>query len=310
MRRALLALSVILIGVTTLAGVPSAKQDAIDGITMVDFQHPANFKVGSWAHYRVNSRSQLGFRQDYDVWLLIAGEEEFWGERCFWLETWTLDHGADTLYTASLITYAAFGDSGAVNQPMWLERKTVQGTGEDGTPDVSVGIRDRSMLRQGVGERGRPAPEDPTHMDRGFDTLAVDTARVPAGDFKGRVAVEVTHIYQETVKGDTTLHYDRVQSSRRKLDPRIPITRVAREDDDDLQTADVWMTGMSSGKTRRVLEHAIGSMTLLEYGDHGLMPRIVPEITPRRSSIELRRVTPTGSIAVPPPGATRPRHGG
>jgi len=300
MRRALLCLLLAVLTLITSAPNPSADTAAIDGTTMVDFSRPANFKVGSWVHYRSVSSSLLGAREDYDLWLLIAGEVEFWGERCFWLETWTKDHDRDTVYTAALITYAVFGDTAALRQPTWFQRETVGRTSGNGTPEVDVSLRDRNELRVAAADRGQRAPEERGTLERGFDTLAVDTCRLPLGSFRGPVAREISRFVQEVMPGDSTVHYERLVTRLRKLDDRVPITRTVREDILDTQTNDVWPIGESKKSTRRILEEARGIMLLEGYGDHGLMPRLVTRITPAASARPLRIVTPAGSAPATP----------
>ena len=36
----------------------------------------------------MESKSELGVIDQYDVTLVIAGEEDFWGDPAFWLESW------------------------------------------------------------------------------------------------------------------------------------------------------------------------------------------------------------------------------
>jgi hypothetical protein len=251
-------------------------------------------------HYRTVSSSWLGYQSDYEVWLLIAGEEEFWGQKGFWLETWTRDHGEDTLYTASLLAHRAVGDSAALRQPAWFTLKTVRGVDAEGHPTVDIPIRDRSELRVAAADRGHRAAEEQGTRDRGFDSLAVDTCSLPAGHFRGPGVREVNRVTQEVMRGDSTIHYERVETRIRKLDARIPITRMAREDIRDIQTDDVWPTGESAKSTRRVLEDARGLTWLVDYGDHGLAPRVVNQLPVRPSGTVLKRITPAGVVVSTP----------
>ncbi len=269
--------------------------------------------MGSWVHYRTVTDSWLGYHTDYEMWLLIAGEEEFWGQRGFWLETWTRDHGDDTLYTASLISDAAIGDTATLRQPTWFTLKTVFGLDAKGNPDVNIPIRDRTELRVAAADRGHRAPEEQGTHDHGFDSLAVDTCRLPVGEFRGRGVREINKVTQEVMRGDSTVHYERVETRLRKLDDRIPITRMAREDVRDIQTNDVWPTGESGKSTRRVLEDAKGITVLIDYGDHGLAPRVIDRLPTRVSGRVLKRITPAGvvvTVAAPTPAPGKGTGGG
>ena len=88
MRRAVLPL---LVAATLLAIVRPARaqEPLIDAAGMLDYLRPPNFQIGTWVKYHVTSKSLRGYEDDYMVTVLAAGEEVFWGEPCFWLETWT-----------------------------------------------------------------------------------------------------------------------------------------------------------------------------------------------------------------------------
>lgn len=302
MRRAPLFLMVAALALVSPGASRSAVTTAIDGITLIDFSGRANLKVGSWACYHTVSNSYLGYHDDYKVLLLIAAEEEFWGERCFWLETWTMDHG-DTVCTASLVSYAALRDTAALRHAAWFERKTIRGMGDDGRPEELIPQRTANEFRAPQASRGhRPAEQEGTN-DRSFDTLSVDTCRIPAGSFRGPRVREVNHLVQEVMRGDSTIHYERQEVRLRKLDSRIPITRVAREDIQDVQQNKVWLTGESGQSTTRVLEEALGLTLLTGYGDHGVAPRVVNQVRPHVSARRLSWVTPAGTVASASSGA-------
>jgi hypothetical protein len=304
MRRApLVTLLAVLILATPRPARPSST-DMLDGITLLDLSGRAGLKVGSWVRYHTVSGSVLGYHDDYEVLMLIAADEEFWGERCFWLETSTIDHG-DTITTASLISYAAIGDSAAARHATWFERKTVRNLDASGVPEEMIPKRTPGEFRVPRSAAGhKPAEQEGTN-DRSVDTLAVDTCQVPIGGFRGHSVREVNKIVQEVVRGDSTVHYERVETRLRKLDNRIPLTRLVREDIRDVQEDRLWLTGQSSQNISRVLEDARGVTLLTGYGERGVPSRIVALI-PRRVSNRRTRWTDTkGNVvsASPAPAA-------
>src|SRR5262245_50256592 len=121
MRRAIprIVLFALAFSLVTPLGLRAA-DDMIDGSLMVDFSKKPNFKVGSWVRYHGTANSKLGLHKDYTLTLLVAGEEDVWGDRCFWLETWTDHKGKEMLTAASLISYTAFGDTAALKHGMWF----------------------------------------------------------------------------------------------------------------------------------------------------------------------------------------------
>src|SRR5437899_2596159 len=78
--------------------------DVMDGAGLVDFMRPPTFPVGAWVKYRTVSTSERGLKDDYTMTILIGGEEVWWGEPCFWVETRTLKAGDHERVTASLIS--------------------------------------------------------------------------------------------------------------------------------------------------------------------------------------------------------------
>src|SRR5262249_10125138 len=78
-----------LLALALLPAASTASMGPIDGIGLIDYSSPPDFRVGTWAKYHIVGHSQMGLEDDYFVTVIIAGEEEFWGERCFWVETHT-----------------------------------------------------------------------------------------------------------------------------------------------------------------------------------------------------------------------------
>lgn len=277
MRRAIARIALFALAFSLL--VPfggEAADDVIDGSLMVDFSKAPNFKVGSWVRYRGTARSKLGLKKDYTLTLLVAGEENLWGDRCFWLETWTQHDGKEVPYTtASLISYSAFGDTAALKHGMWFIRKMVTGpAGRNGEPEMSLWTRDREEVRKRAGEIKKLDPG----LIRGttFDTLGVDTAQVPRGSYKGKVVRERSTITLETMKGDSTYRDVRVETRTRKMADQIPITHMVREDVLDTQVRRGWITGRSSDVKEELLEEGKMRTMVVEYGQGDLKPVVVP----------------------------------
>jgi hypothetical protein len=282
----------------------SSSSDLLDGILLLDLSGRASLKVGSWVRYHTVSSSYLGYHDDYEVLLLIAADEEFWGERCFWLETWTIE-GKDTSSTASLISYAVFGDTAAARHAPWFERKTVRNLDENGLPEEMIPKRPPVEFRVPRSQAGHKPAEEEGTKDQSIDTLAVDTSRVPIGSFRGPTVRERNRVVQEVARGDSTVHYERLETRLRKLDTRIPLTRMAREDIDDVQQDRVWLTGQSAQSLTRVLEEARGVTLITGYGERGVPSRVVSLIPRRVSGRRLKWTDGKGNVvsAYPAPAA-------
>jgi hypothetical protein len=274
MRRATLGLLAALALLFVFPRSGSAVNDqTIDGTLMVDFAHPPNFKVGSWVRYHTVANSKLGFHRDYQLTLLVAGEEDMWGDRCFWLETWTQSDVGEPNVTASLISYSAFGDTAAKNHATWFIRKMVTGAGaEKGEAETSLWTRDNEEIRR----RKSELPKDAATM-RGttYDTLGVDTVAVPRGSWRGPVVRERNRIISEVMKGDSTYHQEREELRTRKLAWDIPITHMVREDVVDTQNRLGWITGHSTEAKNEELEKGLMQTIVMDYGSGGLESRAI-----------------------------------
>jgi hypothetical protein len=276
MRRAISRIALFAFAITLAAPFAGAAgDDVIDGSLMVDYSKAPNFKVGSWVRYHGTANSKLGINKDYVLTLLVAGEEDVWGDRCFWLETWTENQGRPINTTASLISYTAFGDTAALRHGTWFIRKMVTGpAGRPGEPEFSLWTRDREEVRRGEDAIKKLDPG----LVRGttFDTLGVDTAQVPRGSYRGKVVRERSTITLETNRGDSTTRDVRVETRMRKMSDQIPITRMVREDVLDTQVRRGWLTGHSGDVKEDLLEEGKMRTMVIEYGSGGLKPMVIP----------------------------------
>jgi hypothetical protein len=292
------ALALVLLAALVLAAprpAGSSAADMLDGISLLDLSGHASLKVGSWVRYHTVSSSYLGYHDDYEVLLLIAAEEEFWGERCFWLETSIIDHG-DTTSTASLISYSAIGDTAAARHGTWFERKTVRNLDDNGLPEEMIPKRSPGDFRVPRSLAGHKPAEQEGSKDQSIDTLAVDTCRVPVGNFRGPTVREVNRVVEEVVRGDSTVHYERAETRLRKLDTKVPLTRLVREDIHDLQQDRLWLTGQSAQTVSRVMEEARGVTLLTGYGERGTPSRVVSRIPRRISGRRLKWTDEKGNV--------------
>jgi len=80
------------------------------------------------------------------VTVLIAGEEDFWGDPGFWIETWTDEPGRPPETQAALMSYEIFGDTSAVERLQLYMRKTVSMQNEDGSPRFDINKPAAGML--------------------------------------------------------------------------------------------------------------------------------------------------------------------
>jgi len=250
-----------------------AARSAVDGAGMLDYTRPPKLEIGQWVKYRMQSTSLQGFKDDYTITILVAGEELWWGEPCFWIETWTEDAGESKRQMASLMPYTMYGDSNATKHVTWFLRKSIQGLAPDGTASQVIHRRDDSDL---LARRGAPQ-EEPVEIKR--DTLGKQSTTVPVRTFDDCLKThQLLKMVEQVTKGDSTIYYERNEERTQFRTLDVPLTSLAREDVDDHQLGRSWKLGESSkAGPLQTLERARGSFELVGMGKGELTPELVPE---------------------------------
>ncbi len=252
---------------------------SVNGIGLIDYSRKPDFKVGDWATYRMTGKSEMGMSDDYTVTVLLAGEEEWWGERCFWVETWTDMPGHAPQTTASLMSYSIFGDSLPVQRMQMYQRKTINGLDETGKLVQEVSRAAASALKS------RTLFRRPLQWD--VDTIGVDTVITPKGTFHTQVVTLKQGTGGTSTVGDSSI-YTEVRENRTSYQSlEIPITHIVREDLESVIARKSWMLGRSSeASALNIRDRGLGSARLLDYG-HGKSARLVP-VEFRRSLSDAR----------------------
>ncbi|HEY6194739.1 MAG TPA: hypothetical protein VI504_06810 [Candidatus Eisenbacteria bacterium] len=269
MRRAIFFLLLAAAGSLPCATAAAATYAPLNGIGLVDYSRKPTFKVGDWVKYQMTGRSELGVTENYYVTLLIAGEEDFWGDPGFWIETWTDTPGKPPETQASLMSYAIFGDTSAVERLQLYMRKTVTMLNEDGTAKMDINKPAAGMLKT------RREVKNPVRWTR--DSLGVDTVQTPQGTFKGaRILFKEGTGATQTV-GDSSVYTELRENRTSWYANEVPITHLAREDIETIASRKAWLVGRSGDATAlNIRDRGLGSARLIGYG-HGLEARLLPE---------------------------------
>ena len=257
----------------SVGGVPAAdapqKVSRIDGIGMLDYSRgPSDYAVGRWVKYHVTAHSDLGVNDDYTVTVMIGGEEHWWGEDCFWVETWTQVAGEPPTATATLMSFAVFDDSLPVQHMQLYMRKTISGVTATGEPEQQLYRRPVATLKS----------RDPVNEKVAWN---VDSLGVESIDtVKGKLACRKVRIEQgvgTTSQSSDSTEYTELRENRTTfLNPSVPLTHIAREDIESGYTRKVWAIGHSKDAIGPfVLDRSHGVAALVDYGDHET-PRLVP----------------------------------
>ena len=219
---------------------------------------------------------------DYTVTVLIAGEEEFWGERCVWIETWTETAGRSPDAVATLMSYAIFRDSLAIPRMQMYMRKSISGVDAVGRPMQTI------LKRAAQSLKSRNLAPRPPQWD--VDTLAADTVVTPKGTFTGRRVSIRQGTGVEQVVGDSTFYNEQRENRMLYLADAVPITHLSREDVESIVSRRSYMIGRSKeAAPMRVREQGNGTARLVDFGS-GLAAKLVPAPF-RRSIAEQQRAT-------------------
>lgn len=246
-----------------------AQAEVIDAVGLLDFSGKPNFHVGSWVKYHTVGSSLRGHSDDYTTTLLIAGEEVAWGEPCVWVETW-VERGSQSGVTATLVSYAAFGDTMTKGHLGWFLRKSINALDSKGNPQYSLSTREENELR--LRRVNWEEEESKVH----FDTLGTEKVTVPVGAFEARKIVRRRGRAITVDQGDSSVYYEQKVMETNYRTREIPITSLAKMDIDDLQRGKTWLIGKYTNDSLNVLERAQGTTTLVEMGRGNLHPKLVP----------------------------------
>jgi hypothetical protein len=239
----------------------------VDAVGMIDYSRGPRFKVGDWVRYRTKGSSYQGYRTDYTVTMLIGGEEMWWGEKCFWVETQTSFSGQTPQVTGSLISYGIFEDSlPSIRFTRYL-RKFIDGRDENGYVQ-------QPFRRALVEVRSRTFAEpNPPHK---LDTLGVESVTVPKGSYDALKVKRVERLVSTSQVGDSTVYFEKEDDHTYWWSDQVPITRLVKIAQDNIQRRRVWMIGESGNAPLVVAERTTGGTELVDCGS-GMKAMSVPE---------------------------------
>jgi len=252
-----------------LVSAPASAQNAdyIDGVGLIDYRQRPNLDIGSWVKYHVTSKSEGGAQDDYFVTLLVAGEERFWDEDCFWMETWLSKGKAGEQPIASLISYRLFDDPEPYVYAKYYARKSISDISDGGGLEATI----MKFPVKALQSRNELRPE------WSFDTLGTETIEGKAGTFDV-IKYKVLRAGEATRTGRDSTSTTRVNNERIDYWSKdIPITGLVRQEirlEAERITTPIW-AGKHEGNV--VKDVSIGVAELIEYGKSGKEPLLVDE---------------------------------
>jgi len=238
----------------------------MSGLAYVDYRGKPRFKVGDWVKYHFTSTSDGGGRENYDMTILVAGEEKFWGDDCFWLETWTGGKTLSSQASSFLMSYSAFGDTAWLQRIQVYQRKSAE-------MDEEGNIREE-LTRRVLG--GRARGDDRPSLTILTDTLGTDTVHVATGVYTCRKVGRKAGVGSVEEQGDSTIRIENWDKRTLFLSPRVPVTSLVREVDERWITRKAWRPGHSADAALAYRMRGTGTLDLVAFGSGGLTPRITP----------------------------------
>lgn len=274
------------------AGAGPQPVNMINGIGLIDYSHRRPMPIGSWVKYHVTGSSELGMEDDYTVTILIGGEERFWGEDCFWVETWTEIKGQPPSSVASLMSYAIFDDSLAIPNLQLYNRKVVSEVDEQGNPIQVVTKRNAGSLKGRIPSKERVLWT--------VDSLGSEVVTTPKGSFPATKILMKQGIGSTADVGDSSIRTEVRENRTIYMASGVPITGIVREDIHNRIERKTWRIGESQNAPMRVMEDAKGVALVVDFGT-GLTPQLVPE----RFRKPLSAAAPAGAPSRPKPAARK-----
>lgn len=244
------------------------KVSEINGIGLMDYSRAPTFKVGDWVRYHLSSHSEMGMSDDYTVTVLVAGEEYWWGEDCFWLETWTEFPHRPAKAIATLMSYDIFKDPEALPNFQLYMRKTIQGLDEKGNPIQELFKRPQASIQT----RTTMAQ----NIKWSVDTLGDERVVVPKGTYDCKKVVIQQGTGATGSTADSSM-YSEVREKRTSFYTHaVPMTSIAEEIIDYSIQRKTWKIGHSSEATPMLtIERSLGTAKLVDFG-HGKSARLLP----------------------------------
>ena len=265
----------------TARPAPAQNAPILDAISTVDFSHgPSILKVGSWVKYHLTAQSEKGVTDDYTVTVMIAGEEEWWGEECFWVETTTQRGEGGSETAATLMSTAIFDDSLAARHVLLYQRKRISELDEHNKPR-------QQTIRRGDSALKSRTPPDPGITVR-VDSLGTDTLNTVLGTLPCRKVRTEQGVGSTAQSADSSQYTEERDVRVIYLSSRIPVTGRAREEIDYSIKRRTWLTGRSQDSgPLRVMDRSKGTLELVACGTGGVEAAYVP-VEFRRSLAEQR----------------------
>lgn len=279
----------------TARPAPAQEGTLLDAIGAVGYtQGRSIVQVGSWVTYHVTASSDNGVTDDYTVTMMIAGEEEWWGEECFWVETSTQRGKWPAVTAATLMSSAIFEDSTPLRNVLLYQRKRIAELDDNGQP------LQQTMRRGPAAIKGRERPRQGLTLLT--DTLGTDTLKTAQGNLLCLKVRTEKGIASTAQSADSSQYGETREVRMSYLTPQVPVTGNAHEEIEFTTSRRTWPTGRSKESTPlNLVDRTRTVLELVAYGASGLEAKYVP--AEFRRSLAAQRAAPARKSRTPAPPA-------
>ncbi|MEO6463463.1 MAG: hypothetical protein ABIP29_10355 [Candidatus Eisenbacteria bacterium] len=246
-----------LVVLALLAAVAPPASARVSAVGLIDYTKK-NFKIGDWVRYRVEASNSKGMEDVKQQEVRVVGEETYRGEKCFWLETWYGPDQKTADYDLTLISYAIFKDVAPDVHYRNYMRLILVGLDDDGVPEMN------DLQRSGG---GGPPPDLRQYRGK-IDTLGVE--KVATGT-KGAVEARLERLVRRLIRthpgADSTINLITVTTRKTWFSREIPVTGVAREDEETEKRVQAYRLGTPSTDAPETLSEAMTrTATIVDWG--------------------------------------------
>jgi len=293
--RSLFPLLGVALALATGSDAAPARVDRVNGIGIIDYASKPKLHLGDWVSYHMTGSSQMGESDDYDVTVVISGEERFWGEDCFWVETWTEDHKRPPRAIATLMSYAIFEDSLPTLRSQYYMRKTIDGLTPEGEPSEQLVRRPPSTLKRRGTLEALPSVR--------LDTLGVESLTAMGRSFDCRKVLWQEGKSATVDQRDSSITTEVRENRTLYLSKEVPVTGLVQEGIEHTIRRRSWAIGRSQeAASWTIMDRAVGAATLTGFGT-GKESRLLPE----RKRVSLQQIDAAEKKSAPPakPAAAR-----
>ncbi len=231
-----LAFAVVL---AVLAAAASPLLAATSAVGLVDYSGKPNFKLGDWVRYRFTIETSDGHESVGYQEVRIVGEEDYRGEKCFWVETGAGRDTSALFRTLMLMSYDAFKDPNADVRYKRYMRMLMMGPAINNSGPELLEVEHPK-------EDAPPTPEELAQLRGKIEDKGPITVETVRGPIPARASFVLRKVGATDPQPDSTIQMITETKRTISVSRKIPITSQARFEQFETVYKKAWGTGQVS----------------------------------------------------------------